>query len=152
MKEIQSTFEQLTISQIPRNENTHADALATLGSTIEGEKIQSIPIVYLQWPVIWKNEIKEITTITPSDAWLTPIVKYLENGILPEDKTEARRIQRLAAKFTLHNGELLRRSLSGPYLKCLIPEEAQYVLAELHEDECENHSEGRSLACRAHTT
>ncbi|RVX00391.1 hypothetical protein CK203_024529 [Vitis vinifera] len=43
------------------------------------------------------------------------------------------------------------RSFTGPYLRCLGHSEAQYVLAELHEGICGNHSGGRSLAHRAHS-
>ncbi|RVW92740.1 Pro-Pol polyprotein [Vitis vinifera] len=48
-------------------------------------------------------------------------------------------------------GHLYKRSFTGPYLRCLSHSEAQYVLAELHEGVCENHSGGRSLAHRAHS-
>ncbi|RVW74067.1 Transposon Tf2-11 polyprotein [Vitis vinifera] len=43
------------------------------------------------------------------------------------------------------------RSFTGPYLRCLGHSEAQYVLAELHEGICGNHTGGRSLAHRAHS-
>ncbi|KAL6327681.1 hypothetical protein AAG906_022621 [Vitis piasezkii] len=46
-------------------------------------------------------------------------------------------------------GHLYKRSFTGPYLQCLSHLEAQYVLAELHEGVCGNHSGGRSLAHRA---
>ena len=49
------------------------------------------------------------------------------------------------------DGQLYKRSLGGPYLKCLTPEQGQYVLAELHEGIYENHPGGRTLAHRAHT-
>ncbi|RVX14039.1 hypothetical protein CK203_011439 [Vitis vinifera] len=48
-------------------------------------------------------------------------------------------------------GHLYKRSFTGPYLRCLGHSEAQYVVAELHEGICENHSGGRSLAHRAHS-
>ncbi|RVW31532.1 hypothetical protein CK203_087975 [Vitis vinifera] len=38
-------------------------------------------------------------------------------------------------------GHLYKRSFTGPYLRCLGHSEAQYVLAELHEGICGNHSE-----------
>ena len=43
------------------------------------------------------------------------------------------------------------KQLGRPYLKCLTPEQGQYVLGELHEGICGNHSGGRTLAQRAHT-
>ncbi|RVW28496.1 Pro-Pol polyprotein [Vitis vinifera] len=53
--------------------------------------------------------------------------------------------------FHLNWGHLYKRSFTGPYLRCLGHSEAQYVLAELHEGICGNHSGGRSLAHRAHS-
>ena len=41
--------------------------------------------------------------------------------------------------------------MDGPYIKCLISQRGQYILAELHERVCENHPGGRSLANKAHT-
>ena len=46
---------------------------------------------------------------------------------------------------------MYKRSLGEPYLKCLTPEQTQYVLAELHEGICENHPGGRTLAHQVHT-
>ncbi|GFZ10804.1 hypothetical protein Acr_22g0002020 [Actinidia rufa] len=42
--------------------------------------------------------------------------------------------------------QLLSSSLTGPLLRCLRPEEAEYVLREIHEGICGNHSGARSLA------
>ena len=49
------------------------------------------------------------------------------------------------------DGQLYKWSLGGLYLKCLTPEQGQYVLAELHEGIFENHPGWRTLAHRAHT-
>ncbi|RVW80454.1 Retrovirus-related Pol polyprotein from transposon 17.6 [Vitis vinifera] len=56
-----------------------------------------------------------------------------------------------AARFTIIGGHLYKRSFTGPYLRCLSHSETQYLLAELHEGICGNHSRGRSLAHRAHS-
>ena len=83
---------------------------------------------------------------------MTPILQYLAHDELPSDKIEARHLWAKASRFTILDGQLLRRSFSGPYLKCVTPSEVNYILAELHEGECGNHSGGRSLANRALTT
>ncbi|RVW37234.1 hypothetical protein CK203_103125 [Vitis vinifera] len=70
---------------------------------------------------------------------------------LPEDPKQAHKIRVQAARFTLIGGHLYKRSFTGPYLRCLGHSEAQYVLAELHEGICGNHTGGRSLAHRAHS-
>ena len=150
-KELQSAFDECAVSQVPRGENNHADALANLGSSIQTTNPKTIPVVYLQWPAVWKNEEEQVSDISNNQTWMTPIIEYLEQDILPEDKNEARRIRAKSARFTIIQGKLYKRSFSGPYLKCINPAEAKYVLAELHEGECGNHSGGRSLAHRALT-
>ncbi|KAL5556089.1 hypothetical protein UlMin_038325 [Ulmus minor] len=118
---LQPAFEEFDISQIPRADNSHADALANLGSSIPATESQTIPLLYLQWPAVWKDPPAEVTTIDASDSWLTPIVRYLTSDELPEDKNEARRLRAKAARFTIHDGKLLKRSFSGPYLRCVTP-------------------------------
>ena len=55
------------------------------------------------------------------------------------------------AHFTLIGDYLYKRSFGGSYLRCLDHLEAQYVLVELHEGVCDNHSRGRSLAHHAYS-
>ena len=82
---------------------------------------------------------------------MDPITLYLGTGQLPTERNKAHKLQIQAARFSLINGQLFKRSFDGPYLKCLTPEQSQYVLAELHEGICGNHPGGRTLAHRAHT-
>ena len=151
IKILQPAFEEFDISQIPRVDNSHADALANLGSSIPATESQTIPLLYLQWPAVWKDPPAEVTTIDTSDSWMTPIVRYLTSDEFPEDRNEARRLRAKAARFTIHDGKLLKRSFSRPYLRCITPVEASHILSELHDGECGNHSGGRSLANRALT-
>ena len=55
-KYLQSTFDEFTIQQIPRSENTRADELASLGSTATNSS-KSIPIIHLMSPTIQEAEI-----------------------------------------------------------------------------------------------
>lgn len=76
-------------------------------------------------------------------------MKYKEDGELPEDPTRARNVKSLAPQFTVINNELYKRSKSGPLRKCVTPEEADYILREIHEGVCGHHHGARSLAHRA---
>ena len=154
VKELQVGFESFSILQVPRVENSHADSLANLGAAIQTTTPMSIPLVYVQWPATWKDEPLDqtIAEISSEPSWMTPIISYLLSGQLPEDKNEARRIKAKAARFTLYNNQLYKRSYSGPLLRCVSPIEVKYILTELHEGECGNHSGARSLANRALTT
>ncbi|XP_057803551.1 uncharacterized protein LOC131018872 [Salvia miltiorrhiza] len=151
-KELQSSFEEFTINQVPRGENGHADALANLGSVIQTAQPKTITITCLQYPAIQKGEAEEqVTEVSVERTWITPIMEYLDRDILPDDRNEARRLKAQAARFCIIRGKLYKRSFTGPHLKCINPAEARYVLSELHEGECGNHSGGRSLAHRALT-
>ncbi|KAL5844861.1 hypothetical protein ACOSQ4_010819 [Xanthoceras sorbifolium] len=46
VKELQASFESFDIEQIPRSENTHADALANLGSALDTKVERTIPMVF----------------------------------------------------------------------------------------------------------
>ena len=69
------------------------------------------------------------------------------------DKVKAYKLQHLATRYILIGELLYKKSYSklhsNPYLRCLRPEEAQRVMQEIHNDYCENHAEGRSLAYKA---
>ena len=82
---------------------------------------------------------------------MDPILLYIATRELLDDRNRAHKIQIQSARFSIVDVKLYKRSLGGPYLKCLTLEQGQYVLAELHEGICGNHPGGRTLAHRAHT-
>ena len=101
----------------------------------------SIPLLVFQWPSREKEaEPEEISAIEEGETWMTPIIKYLESDVLPEDRNESRRIKKQSARYCLSKRKLFRRSFSGPYLRCLTPREATRILEELHDGECGSHS------------
>ncbi|VVA38013.1 PREDICTED: rve domain-containing /RVT_3 domain-containing protein, partial [Prunus dulcis] len=69
-----------------------------------------------------------------------------QNQTLPANPAEARRVRHRSARYLVINGSLYKRGFSLPYLRCLTPEEGHYVLREIHEGICGNHSGARSLA------
>ena len=76
---------------------------------------------------------------------MTLIVSYLKDGKLPEGKDEAKKLRIRAARYVLIDEVLYKRGISQPYLRCLDPHEANYVLREIHEGAYGNHSGARSL-------
>ena len=50
-----------------------------------------------------------------------------------------------ATCFVLITNVLYKRVFSRPYLRCLIPDEVDYVMREVHERVCGNHSRAQSL-------
>ncbi|XP_056848896.1 uncharacterized protein LOC130499027 [Raphanus sativus] len=149
-KRLLDRFRHCKLTQIPREHNSQADALANLGSALETTSHMSIPLLVLQWPATEKKtKPEEISVVDEGETWMTPIINYLRYDTLPEDQDESQKIRRQAARYCFSEGKLYRRSFSGPYLRCLTPREAARILEELHEGECGSHSSGRSLVLRA---
>ena len=64
---------------------------------------------------------------------------------LLDNKEAARKLKVYAARFILIEDVLYKRGFSCPYLRCLGPKEANYVMREVHKGICRNHSGSRSL-------
>ena len=78
--------------------------------------------------------------------WMTPIVSYLKNGMLPKDRNASCRLKVRSSHFVLIKDVLYKEGFSRPYLRCLAPMEADHVMREVHEGVCGNHLGVRSLA------
>ena len=70
---------------------------------------------------------------------------YLKDGLLAKDREEARKLRVKTAKFVLMEKVLYKRGFSQPYLRCLTPNESYYILRNVHERACRNHSGAKSL-------
>uniref|UniRef100_A0A2N9II83 Uncharacterized protein n=1 Tax=Fagus sylvatica TaxID=28930 RepID=A0A2N9II83_FAGSY len=132
-------FDEVKLVQIPREQNTEADALAKLASSDEATdryiEVQHSP----------SHLEEELSPINVSNSWMTPIINYLEDETLPADPVEARKLKVRCTRFALIQGILYKRGFSLPYLRCLDKAEADYVMREVHEGICGNHSGARSL-------
>ena len=65
--------------------------------------------------------------------------------MLPNKKDAVRKLKIQASRFILIKDVLYKRGFSRPYLRCLVPKEAEYVMREIHKGICGNHSRARSL-------
>ena len=123
--------------------------MAFVASSLPITEIIFMPIYYHPVSSIASPQVNQVDKVLPS--WMDPIILYLSIGQLHSERNKAHKLQIQSARFSLVDGQLFKRSLGGPYLKCLTPEQSQYVLAELLEGICGNHLGGRTLAHRAHT-
>ena len=73
------------------------------------------------------------------------MISYLKNGTLSNKKDAVRKLKIQASRFILIKDVLYKRGFSCPYLRCLVPEEAEYVMREIHKGIYGNHSGARSL-------
>ncbi|KAL0410739.1 UNVERIFIED_CONTAM: hypothetical protein Slati_3663600 [Sesamum latifolium] len=86
--------------------------------------------------------------IPQSESWMDNIRRYLEVGSLPDNKDEARKIEKMSGRFFLKGGYLFKKSFATLALRCLNPKEAWEVMKEIHEGSCGNHAGGQSLATK----
>ncbi|XP_068476554.1 uncharacterized protein [Phaseolus vulgaris] len=75
----------------------------------------------LRTPRVRAHPTKEVSTtqvcaIHEPDTWITPYQRYLADGVLPIDSTEARKMKKSSSKFTLIDGELYRFGFTHPLL------------------------------------
>ena len=126
-------FKEINFVQILREENMEADALAkeasTTGAMDEFDDVQYVLSI----------DLPEVQQIKDRENWMTPIVSYLKEGKLPEGKDEARKLRVKAARYVLMDEVLYKRGFSQRYLRCLAPDEVNYMLREVHEGACGNH-------------
>ena len=132
-------FKEASFIQVPREENVEVDALAKEasadGSVDEFNEVQYMPSI----------DLPEIQHIEVEESWMTLIVTYLKGGRLLEERDEVRKLRIRSAKYILIDEVLYKRGFSQPYLRCLAPDKANYVLREIHERACSNHSRARAL-------
>nr|XP_009785655.1 PREDICTED: uncharacterized protein LOC104233891 [Nicotiana sylvestris] len=67
------------------------------------------------------------------------------DGILLEDKKKAQALCNKTARYCLKQGNLYLKMFYGPLARCLGPSQIEYVMREIHEVNCGNHTGGRSL-------
>ena len=137
-------FKHFAITQIPRENNSVANALARIASSLDSDAPENIPIRFIKIPSI--SPIEQAVNVTGSDSWMTPITRYLKDGILLDDKVEARVLRTRSTRYTLIGDQLYRRGFSAPLLRCVTSEEVDYIMREIHEGICGNHTVARSLA------
>ena len=66
-------FKSCKLTQIPREQNSQADALANRGSALETNSHMSIPLLVLQWPATLEEpQSKEISAVEEGKTWMTP--------------------------------------------------------------------------------
>ncbi|XP_042466341.1 uncharacterized protein LOC122048891 [Zingiber officinale] len=140
-EKLKANFKEVVIRKVPRAENQVADELAKLASSIS-------PIV-IQRPIEQATLVAHIDRmegLTFPNDWRTMLIEFLRAGATPSDQEEAHPLRRRAGRFTLIGDQLYKKAFSRPLLKCVGPEDINYILQEVHQGSCDEHPGGRSLA------
>ncbi|GJY42015.1 reverse transcriptase domain-containing protein [Tanacetum coccineum] len=147
-KEFISEFKTFSIENIPREDNQKADILS---------KLATVPFSHLTKEILVEvlnersTDAKEVQTIVEEEGenWMTPIIKYLEEGIVPSDKNEARSLRAKISQYVIESGILFKKGYLVPMLRCVGPLQANYVIREIHMGSCGMHIGPRAVVRKA---
>jgi len=159
-------FENFYIDHVPRQQNAHADALASLAAffALPAEATEKVliysPDLYypkfaLEDDQMPTGDLQVKKTLETSARlklrdWRFPFIDYILYGIWLDDPKEAAAIQRKVPKFYYNTitRTLYHRLYDRILLHCLLHKKAQEALKEAHDGMCGAHQPGPELGDR----
>ena len=96
VRHLQSRFESFSLLHVLRSGNTHADSLTMLATS----STQSLPRVILiedLWqPTEVRGEMARVHQVKVGPSWMDPIILFLREDVLSEDKSKVNKVRRKA--------------------------------------------------------
>ncbi|GKB20848.1 reverse transcriptase domain-containing protein [Tanacetum coccineum] len=133
---------------LPRSENKKADTLSKITSTSFAHLTKQVLVEVLKEKSI--NEAEVLTILDEEEnTWMTPIYEYLTEETLPAERKKARAVRLKSRRYAVINRVLYKKSFLEPWLRCVEPLQANYVLREIHEGSCSMHAGPRSVVAKA---
>ena len=97
MGHLRSGFESFNLLHVPRNGNTHADSLAML-ATSSAQGLPRVSLVEdLYKPAGVEKEMVHVHQVRVGRSWMDPIISFLKDDILPDERSEAVKVCRKAS-------------------------------------------------------
>jgi hypothetical protein len=75
-----------------------------------------------------------------AEDWQAKYFAWMDRGELPPDRSEARRIARMAKSFTIVDGELYKRTVSSVLQRCVPISQGHELLRDIHAGVCGHHA------------
>ena len=97
-KQIMAKFSTTSVTQVSRGKNRHVDSLATLASAMTEDIPRQIKVELIGEPSISTTEngttkVNVAAVTTAGSCWMDPIIKFLAEDRVPDDKSEANMIR-----------------------------------------------------------
>jgi ribonuclease HI len=156
IRSLEKQFKGFTLQHVDRARNEEADALAKAATR---DKALPSDVFYhvVGTPAVRSPEGLQITTnaeghrivnLIMVEDWRAPITLFLQGYYHPGDVNEAKRLKHQSRDFTLIEGQLYKKGISQPMLKCAIETKGLQILCEVHSGTCGSHSGPRALAAK----
>jgi ribonuclease HI len=153
---LERQFKGFTLQHVDRAKNEEADALAKAAA--RGEDLPSDVFYHIiGTPTVRTLEGLQITNDTEghrivnlimTEDWRAPITLFLQGYYHPNDVNEAKRLKHQSWDFAIIEGQLYKKGVSQPMLKCVTETEGIQILCKVHNRTCGSHSRPRALAAK----
>jgi ribonuclease HI len=94
-------------------------------------------------------EVMDTEPVPREEDWRDKYIAWMDRGELPSDRSEARRITRMAKSFTLIDGKLYKRAALGVLRRCVPIPQGHELLRDIHPSVCGHHAAPRTLVSNA---
>jgi ribonuclease HI len=156
VRSLERQFKGFTLQHVGRARNEEADALAKAAA--RGEILPSDVFYHvIGTPVVCNPEGLQvandaeghrIVNLIMTEDWRAPITLFLQGYYHPGDINEAKHLKHQSRDFILVGGQLYKKGISQPMLKCVTETEGIQILREVHSETCGSHSWPRALAAK----
>jgi ribonuclease HI len=156
VRSLERQFKGFTLQHVDRAKNEEADALAKVAA--RGEALPSDVFYHvISTSAIRSPEGLQITNDTEghrivnlimTEDWRAPITLFLQGYYQPSDINEAKRLKHQSRDFALIEGQLYKKGVSQPMLKCVTETEGVQILRDVHSGTCGSHTGPRALAAK----
>ena len=113
-------FSTTSVTQVARGKNRHANSLATLALAMTEDIPRQIKVELIAEPSIsamanWASKVDVAAITTAGSCWMDPIIEFLAEDRMPDDKSEVNKIRQVASRYWLSaDRKFYRRSFGGP--------------------------------------
>jgi ribonuclease HI len=156
VRSLERQFKGFTLQHVDRARNEEADALAKADA--RGEALPSDVFYHvIGTPAVRSLEGLQITNDTEghrivnlimTEDWRAPITLFLQGYYHPSDVNKAKRLKHRSRDFAIIKGQLYKKGVSQPMLKCITETEGIQILREVHSGTCGSHLGPRALAAK----
>jgi ribonuclease HI len=156
VRSLEKQFKGFTLQHVDRAGNEEANALAKAAA--RGEALPSDVFYHITGtPAVRSPEGLQVTTnaeghrivnLIMTEDWQALITLFLQGYYHPGDVNEVKRLKHRSQDFTLIEGQLYKKGISQPMLKCVTETEGLQILREVHSGTCCSHLGPRALAAK----
>jgi hypothetical protein len=156
IRSLERQFKGFTLHHVDHARNKETNALAKAAA--RGETLPSDVFYHVVGTPVVRNleglqvtndaEGHRIINLIMTEDWWAPITLFLQGYYHPSDVNEAKRLKHRSRDFVLVGGQLYKKGISQPMLKCVTKTEGIQILHEVHSGTCGSHSGPRALAAK----